>query len=182
MDVELDWIILTILQPRHRRLAQHRLETSQAEARCYAKLNWSDIRELPVTYAGSESDVERGCIQLMNKPYLVVATVAILGLGFIITDCSTGRTVHDEGTVHGRYYKPPWTEITMDCDEDGCTFDTIDHPEEWHTTVEVTGTGQVRDFNAGKNLYLILTNGQFITIQSRQGRWTGTKYLGTISP
>lgn len=40
----------------------------------------------------------------------------------------------------------------------------------------------MRDFNAGKSLYFTLTNGQFVTIQSKCGRWTGIKYLGTITP
>lgn len=61
-------------------------------------------------------------------------------------------------------------------------MDIDEHPEEWHTTVEVTGTGQICDYNAGKALYFALTNGQFVTIKSRQGRWTGIKYLGTIEP
>lgn len=112
-----------------------------------------------------------------------MVTVLILMLAGVIADCSSGRTTHDEATVYGRYYKPPWTETTFSYDGDGgFSIDTTDHPEEWHTTVEVTGTGQICDYNAGKEIYLTLTNGQFVTIKARQGRWTGIKYLGTIEP
>lgn len=83
-----------------------------------------------------------------------VALTGILLIAFFITDCSTGRTTHDEATVNGRYYKPPWTETTM----------------------------KIEDHNAGKTFYFSLTNGQFVTIRSKQGRWTGIKYLGTIEP
>lgn len=120
----------------------------------------------------------------MNRPTLPSVLLAI-GLAvtvLFIVDCSSGNTVHDEAIVNGRYYKPPWTEITVNCDEDGCTFGTEDHPEEWHTTVEMVGTGTIKDFNAGKTYYLTLTNGQFVTIRSKQGRWTGIKYIGTIEP
>lgn len=113
--------------------------------------------------------------------YVLIA-IAIIISGFFITDCSTGKWSHDEATVAGRYYKPPYTTTSLSCDDEGCTVDVDEHPEEWHTTVKVESTGNILDFNAGKQLYFSLTNGQFVTIKSRQGKWTGIKYLGTIEP
>lgn len=119
----------------------------------------------------------------MNKLPAVLLALGILIMVLCIVDCSTGKTVHDEATVNGRYYKPPWTEITVSVDADGeTTVDTEHHPEEWHTTVRMEGTGEIKDFNAGKTFYLTLTNGQFVTIRSKQGKWTGIKYIGTIEP
>lgn len=120
-------------------------------------------------------------MNIPTMPAVLLAIGLVVTVSFVV-DCSFGTTLHDEAIIHGRYYKPPWTETTVSCDEDGCTVDTERHPEEWHTTVEMVGTGQIKDFNAGKTYYITLTNGQFVTVRSKQGKWTGIKYIGTIEP
>lgn len=120
----------------------------------------------------------------MNPPSTpaAIGVLLVLLLGFLITDCSTGNVVHDEAIVTGRYYVPPRTEILVTVDEDGIpSFDDIDYPEEWHTVVLLMDNTP-KDYNAGAGLYYSLTNGQFVTIRSKKGKWTGIKYIGEIQP
>ena len=113
---------------------------------------------------------------------IILGSAGLLCFTFVGLDCSLGTTKHSEAVVSGKYYVPPWTEVKTTYDQDGQVhIESLHHPEEWHVTANEIG-GKAQDVQTKPKVYNSVTNGQFITISVRKGRWTGAGYLPKVEP
>lgn len=125
----------------------------------------------------------------MFKNSMKLATIAsYVGLGlvslallFVAADCACGTRQQWLCVVSGRQYIAPWVEVNASTDSDGQTHVyTINHSAQWRLFCSELDGARKFDVNTTALKYNTLTNGQEVTVATRQGRWTGAGYLPTI--
>lgn len=110
---------------------------------------------------------------------LVVGALLVLIVS-ICVDCASGVTRYTEAQVHHRYHISAWTEVSTYVDGDGNSrIRTIRHPEQFHLVVDALDGSETFDIQSRKD-YMTRTNGEIVTVRSRQGKWSGTHYLPSI--
>ena len=114
----------------------------------------------------------------MNKLAWAVVGLLLLGLVFLLVDCSCGKTRFFECLVCDHEYKAPWTEVETTTDSEGhARVVTRFHSEEYHVICRESGGSLVFDCQTDKTSYFDHADGQQVTVRTRVGRWTGGHYL-----
>jgi len=112
---------------------------------------------------------------------IVIFSIMIVFAAFLAFDAGCGRSRYFECEVSGHSYEPPWTETTSSTDSDGhVTFDTIHHSEVFHLICMESGGGRTFDCQSTRAQYTVKTNGQPVTVRTRQGHWTKHHWLPTV--
>lgn len=117
----------------------------------------------------------------MKVALIILGIVFFLAVSFLLVDCSCGTTRFFECSVTGHHYVEPWTEISQSVDSDGnSTVSTIQHPEEFHILCEESDGTLTFDCPTSRQDYYQITNGEPVTVSTRQGKWTKGQYLPSI--
>jgi hypothetical protein len=112
---------------------------------------------------------------------IIIAGILALLLVFACVDCASGTTRHFECHITGHHYVPPRTETQMTTDSDGdISFHTVHHPEEFHLLCAEHGGIAQFDIQVPRARYHAITNGQDVTVKTRQGKWTGANWMPYI--
>lgn len=118
----------------------------------------------------------------MNR--VIIASFILLGLAvcFCIADCSAGRSKHLECVVIGHEYKPAWVETYSTTDSEGRThIETTYHREEFWLVCQDQETMNEVNVQTRQFVYNSTTNNQEVTVETRIGRWTGIRWVPSIS-
>lgn len=118
---------------------------------------------------------------MTNK--ITIALIALLGIimVFALVDCASGSTRHFEATVMDHHYVPARTHTSVTTDGEGHTrVHTHHHPEEFHLICAEMNGSQVFDVHTTRARYHAMTNGQYATVKTRQGRFTKIQWIPTI--
>ena len=117
----------------------------------------------------------------MNKAVISIGILITLALVGVCVDCSCGVTRYHECHVLDHHYVASYTTTTVGSDSDGhTTIDTIHHPEEFHVICQRYGDDALFDCSESMAKYYAVTNGQQVTVSTRQGRWTHAQYLPSV--
>ena len=108
------------------------------------------------------------------KPWPIAIGLLCLLVGLVIADCSAGRSISYERELTGRYHKDAWTETTTHWDGEHLQVDTVRHPEEWHLVMDDF------DLSVSAGAYHRTTNGQWVVVSARRGRWSGCNYFASV--
>ena len=117
----------------------------------------------------------------MEKAIIGAIILLCLSLVGVCVDCGAGKTRFLECSVLNHHYVPSHTEITSSTDGDGkVTVSPQYYPEEFHLICSEIGTDNILDCEETEWTYQRITNGQPVTVKSREGKWTHSHYLPTI--
>jgi hypothetical protein len=108
--------------------------------------------------------------------------VACTGVAFLISDCAGGSTLTSPGTITGRHYVPPRTEMVCDSrDEDGTCQRWVPryHPEEYHLHFTYDQGRHYAQQQVRARVY-DTPNGASVTVRYRKGLWTDNCYFACI--
>lgn len=110
----------------------------------------------------------------------VVLLIAI-ALIFLCVDCCAGRNRYFESRVRGHHYEPPWTEVSSYTDSDGQThLTTTYHSETFHVICQELPDGHQFDCVESRATYYAVSDGQDVTVRTREGKWTGRQWLPSV--
>lgn len=107
------------------------------------------------------------------KPFCLILT---LGLGLVITDCSTGTRSYKRATLTGKIYSPESTILIWN----GEDFNEVEVPESWTLNYE-DKEGRTWPVSVDKRCYDLATNGHESIVKISKG-WSGFVYSSTLSP
>jgi hypothetical protein len=119
----------------------------------------------------------------MKKLKIALASIVCFAIGFIITDCSAGKSASYSATISAHQYKPAWTEFITSIDSDGnITLIPVCHSEEYHLYCRALEYDKTFDIHTSRSTYISVTNNQSVMIRTRVGKWTRIDYLASVDP
>lgn len=118
----------------------------------------------------------------MNKLKITCGLLVAALLAFLLVDCIAGHTHYFECTVADHHYVPPSMQIHTSVDEHGnVSMWTTYIPEDYQLLCDqLAGSGSFW-VSVSRYSWDTTTNGEYVTIRTRQGRWTKHQWLPTIS-
>lgn len=123
----------------------------------------------------------------MKRTLSIVGGCFVLALLVgVIADCSAGHTRHIESLVMGHRFVPGYLSTWTNVDADGnVTTDSTWHPEEYHLDCAPCGIDyswdHSLDVRVSQEQFESVTNGQYVTVRVREGKWTGARYLPQLA-
>lgn len=119
----------------------------------------------------------------LRKGWIAVLVLVSPALGFVCLDCCMGERHYHECRVLDHHYVAPYTTFYTSTDSDGnSTLESTHHPEEFHVICQRYDDEVLFDCSEFRAEYYAVTNGQQVTVRTRQGRWTSHQYLPRIEP
>lgn len=118
----------------------------------------------------------------MNILKITLAGIAAAILVFLCVDCLAGRVRHFECNVVDHRYVPPSTQFHTSTDEHGHTHTWVTTiPEDYQLLCDELAGARTFNVSVGRYTWDTMTNGQYVTVRTREGRWTKFQWLPAIS-
>lgn len=118
----------------------------------------------------------------MTKLEIAIGSLVFALLLFLCVDCLGGRVRYFECDVVDHHYVPAYTQVHTSVDDHGnVTTWTTYNSEEYQLGCAQIGAAGYFWVNVPRYSWDTMTNGEYVTVRTRQGRWTKHQWLPTIA-
>lgn len=110
----------------------------------------------------------------------------LVGLAFLVADCTGGKTRTVQAECYGKEYRAPWTEVRTDVEErreGGVVVQVPVVKTYYHHAVYilyVTDGERSREIDVKAAVYFRYRPGDVVRVRKRYGKYTGWKWGETV--
>lgn len=109
---------------------------------------------------------------VMNLRDLLKILLVSIIIGFVVTDCTTGKTRYCPGRILYHHFYPPYTTLECEKTKEGQKCHPVNHPARYCVVIAMTKPDHTDELEVGLFEFARLQNNQSVLVGERIGRWS----------